>query len=321
MRPAGGVANNTGRRAVFSFRRAARLTFLLGDNVAFTEKLLSFQFTLAQGSFQGGGNSLTVEGLRATAKIIKSGGADMSTLEASIYGMTLSQMNQLTLVGINITQVGKNTIIVQAGDAETGMSTVFQGTITSAWMDGTTMPEVPFRVQANAALFEAVTPQTPTSVQGQADVAQMMSKIAQTLGLNFENNSVSAKLANPYFFGTGRTQALAIAQAAGIEWIIDNGTLAIWPPGQSRQGAATTVSKDTIMVGYPGFNQMGIVVKVLWVNTLEYGMTIQVQSDITPACGTWVIYSMDYDLSSQLPHGPWFCTLSACQTGQSQMVS
>jgi hypothetical protein len=280
--------------------------------MAFTQKNLSFSFSLANGNFGGGGNSLTISGLRATAKIAKVGGADMSSLEAEIYGMTLSQMNQLTTFGTQFAQVGMNSITVQAGDLGGQMSTVFVGTIQTAWMDATGMPQVAFRVQANAGLVQAVqTPSPPTSVQGQGDVAQMMSNLAQQMGLQFENNNVNVKLANPYFPGSLRTQALQIARAAGCEWIIDNGTLAIWPTGTARQGGGTLISKDTILVGYPGFNSQGIVVNTLFDPTITYGAAIQVQSDVTPACGTWYVYTLDYDLACQTPHGPWFVTISA----------
>ncbi|MGC2092124.1 MAG: hypothetical protein WA648_02915 [Methylocella sp.] len=69
---------------------------------ALTQKLLTFQFTLASGNFQsstgGSGNSITLSGLRCEAKILKSGGAGLSSLEGAIYGMTLSQMNQLNQI-------------------------------------------------------------------------------------------------------------------------------------------------------------------------------------------------------------------------------
>jgi hypothetical protein len=285
--------------------------------LALTQKLLTFQFNLANGNFGSGGNAMTISGLRATAKISKAGSAGMSQVEAAIYGMTLSQMNQLTTFGLNITQTGKNSLIVQAGESGGSLSTVFQGTIIEAWMDASGMPDVVFRVFANAGSIEAVqTPSPPTSVKGQADVAKMMSSLASTLGLTFENNNVNVQLANPYFPGSLRTQALQIAKAAGIEWIIDNGTLAIWPAGKARQGGGTLISKDTILVGYPGFNSKGVVLKTLFDPTLKYGAPIQVQSDITPACGTWTIYSMDYNLASMVPNGPWFCIISAMQQNQ-----
>jgi hypothetical protein len=139
----------------------------------------------------------------------------------------------------------------------------------------------------------------------------MLSNLAKLAGLNFENNGVNVKLSNPYFAGSARTQILQICEAANIGHIIDNNTLAIWPAGQPRGGATAMISKDTILVGYPGFNSQGVVVKCLWDPSIVPMGKIQVQSDITPANGPWTIYAMDYDMASMMPGGPWFVTLSA----------
>lgn len=62
--------------------------------MAFAQKLLTATISLVNGSFAGGGNSLTLSGLRMSAKIRNSGGLSQSFLEElAIYGMSLSEMN------------------------------------------------------------------------------------------------------------------------------------------------------------------------------------------------------------------------------------
>jgi len=286
--------------------------------MSFTQKLINVSFSMGTGSFGGGtssGNTVNLTGLRISCKISKAGGYDMGLLDCAIYGMKLSDMNQLSCVGTQQTNQGKNSITVQAGDAVSGMSTVFVGTITLAFVDAQSMPEVCFRVTAQAGAIEAVMPSTPTSINGTGDVATMMGQIASSLGLKFENNGVNVKLSNPYHAFSYRDQAQSIAEAAGIEWIIDNGTLAIWNPGQARQGASTTISKTTGMVGYPAFNQAGIIVTTQFQGTIQFGTSITVQSDLTPACGSWVITNLEYELDAMIPHGKWFVVINACRIG------
>ena len=151
------------------------------------------------------------------------------------------------------TQTRQNVIEIAAGDIESGMSTVFRGTITSGFADFTGAPDVVFHVVAHIGGIEVMVPIAPTSFKGGADVATIMAGLAMQMGLNFENNGVKVQLSNPYFPGTGRTQAQACAEHAGIEWIIDNGTLAIWYPGQARGGVASLLSPSTGMVGYPAY--------------------------------------------------------------------
>ena len=284
--------------------------------MAFTQKFIEVDFSLAQGLFQGGGNSYTASGLRITAEIIKAGGVSMGGANLAIYGLPLSVMNQLSTYGMVLTLTGKNSVTVKAGDLGGALTTVFQGTIASASMDGQAQPEVAFRVEAYAGAYENAKPVQPTTQPGSQDVATLMGKIAQSAGLQFENNGVNVKIQNPYFPGTAVQQMHALAEAARIERVIDNGTLAIWPPGQSRQGGKTIISPQTGLVAYPLFNSQGVVVRTLWQPTITYGQTIAIQSEIQPACGDWVIYKLEYALDAQTPKGRWFCDVWAARPGQ-----
>ena len=284
--------------------------------MAFTRKVIEVDFSLAQGVFAGGGNTHNVSGMRVSANIVKAGGASFGDALLAIYGLPLSTMNALSTFGNAIILTGRNRITVKAGEEGGVLTTVFEGTIKTAYMDGQAQPNVPFRVEANVVAFEIVQPIPPTSMPGTQKIADLMESVAKTMGLGFENNGVMASITNPYFANTGPSQILQMAEAAGIEHIIDNGTLAIWPARGQRQGDGATISPTTGLVGYPRFNSMGIELVTLWQPSLEYGKTINVESSITPACGKWVIYRLEYDLESETPNGKWFCTLMASKPGQ-----
>ena len=279
--------------------------------MTFATKYIEVDFSMAQGVFQGGSSSYTASGLRVSAQIVKAGGLSFGAASLAIYGLPLSVMNQLGTFGNPLTLLGRNTVTVKAGDDPSALTTVFTGTIFNAYMDGQMQPQVPFRVEAQTLAYEAAVPVPVISQPGSVDVASTMGQIAASMGLSFENNGVNVKITNPYLAGTATQQMHALAKAAGIEQVVDNGTLAIWKPGSSRQGAATTISPDTGLVGYPRFNSQGIDITTLWQPTLAYGQQIQVQSSITPACGTWIIYRLEYDLESQTPNGKWFCNILA----------
>jgi len=286
--------------------------------VAFVERAINVTFKLGQGQFGGSGaDTVTLSGLRVSSKIIKAGGPSMGTAQLQVYGMTLSQMNKLSTLGMQITLQRKNTLLVEAGDADVGMATVFVGTIYNAWVDMQGAPEVPFHVEAHVGLFEAIAPAKPSSFTGSADVATIMSGLATQMGLKFENNGVSIKLANPYFWGSARDQAMACAEAAGLRssWIIDNGTLAIWNPGQPRGQQVPLISADTGMELSPTYTSKGIMVKTLFNPSIGYGSKIKVESSLTPANGEWVVYSLDHDLDAKFPGGQWHSTIGAARPG------
>jgi len=282
--------------------------------MSFVERTITVQFDLANGQFEGGGNTATVTGLRCVCHVTATGGPSQSVMDLTIYGMPLSVMNQLSTVGTQYAQRSQNGITVLAGDAD-GESVVFDGVIFNAFVDALDMPDACFRVVATPGAYQAVVPAAPLSISGSADAAGMMSKLASQMGLQFENNGVSVKLANPYYAGTPWGQALAIAADGNFNMVVDRGVLVITPLGKPRAGDAVLISPDTGMVGYPAFVQNNIVVTSVFDPAVKNQGTIEVKSALTPANGQWQVRKLDYELESQRPHGRWFMTIEANPLG------
>ncbi len=297
------------------------------------ERLLTVSFTLSTGTFQESGtNTLTVSGLRTSARINKAGTPNYSSLDLAIWGLTLSEMNQLSTLGmyINSQNVPKDTIAVRAGDSKT-MSTAFIGTIANCYLDAASAPDVPLRIQAFTGMAENAAPAASTTFNGPVDVAVVMKALADQMGLGFENNGIHRTLTNPYLWGSAWQQADQAAEATGILWNIvdDRGspTLAIWPRGGFRgfaQGLgiaggagnfpnrATSTSIPVIapppdggMIGYPTFSRFGLSVRTEYSPALAQGFVVQVKSSLSPANKRWSIYSLDHWLESKMPNGKW----------------
>jgi hypothetical protein len=285
--------------------------------MTFSQRAIDLTFQLGTGSFgETGSNTVTVSGLRVSAKITKAGGRSMSSAQLRIYGMTRSVMNSLSTLGMVATLQRRNTVTVQAGDVGPQMATAFIGTIVNGYIDFQSMPEVAFQVEAYSGVIEAVKPIPPSSFPGTADVALIMQGLARQAGLNFENNGVTTKLTNEYFAGSAREQMLACAEHANIEWLIDNGTLAIWPKNGKRRTGTAVVSPQTGLVGYPSYTSKGISLRTLFNSTIRLGDAIEVRSDLKEACGAWNVFNLDHDIEAQVPHGQWFSTMNAARPGQ-----
>lgn len=284
--------------------------------MAFVERLLNVTFTLGEGSFGAdGSNNVTIEGLRILARVNKAGGPSMGTCQMAIFGMTRSQMNKLSTLGMAIQLVRRNTVLLQAGDKDAGMATVFQGTITNAWADFQGQPEVAFQVESHTALLQAVKPVPSSSYPQPTDVAVIMSSLAAQMQLKFENSGVTGKLPISYFYGSARDQAHKVAEAANIEMILDDQIMAIWPKGGSRGGLIPLISKETGMIGYPAYTSKGIMVKTVYNPSVGFGQKIKVQSTLDPANGEWVVYGLDHNLESNAPRGAWDTTIQAARPG------
>ena len=283
--------------------------------MAFTHKYLKFDFALSQGNFQGGGNKASVVGLRSSASIVKAGGLSQGALQFAIYGLTLSTMNQLSTYGQVYTLIGRNTVTVSAGDDPDALSVVFVGNITSAFMDGNAQPQVAFRGEAFVTGDIAVMPTPTTTMPGSIDAAGMLQLLAQQSNLKFENNGVTTKITNPHYSGAALQQIEAICTDAKCEHVVDNGTLAIWPSSGSRSGS-TEISPQTGLVGYPAFNAQGVVFRTLFDPTLTYGAAVELQSELTPACGSWIIHHLVYELETETAKGNWFVDVQAHRPGE-----
>ncbi len=305
--------------------------------MSFTKKILTFTFVLvpnvpSPGSapsvpkeFQTGSNTVTLSGLRATVNILKAAFPQMPTAQIAIFGMTKSQMNQLSTLGQRIFLQPMNRVIVAAGDADHKPATIFSGNINNAWIDFNAMPDVAFRVDAFTGLAQSVIPQDPTSVDGTADVVTILSSLANAGNMTFENNGVEGiQVKTLYEYGDIRTQIMRICGQVANQMgcLIDDGnaasdTLAIWPlpNGFRKTGQVPIIAPppEGSMIGYPSFLPNAVSLRTQFNPNIGIAKQIQVKSSILANGNptTWVTYGIDHALDTMFPHGKWETTIQA----------
>lgn len=271
-------------------------------------------------TFSGGSSPVTFNGrgkyaLRTSARIQHAGGVNVGALQLELRGLSLSHIQQLSTFGTRSRPDLNYQITVNAGDDINGMSTVFEGGIKQAWADMKAMPDVPFFVIASMGGLAQTMRAPPSSFEGSTPVQTILKPLAGMSGLAFQDNGVQSVLASPYFWGSPWKQMKEIIGAAGIEGVIDNGTLAIWPKSGYRAGNSLFISPQTGLRDYPSFTQYGVQVRTEFRRAVEYGGQMTIQSDIKNACGNWCIIRIDYDLQANTPHGSWYAILDGSQLG------
>ncbi len=186
--------------------------------MALERRSLEFTFALGKGSFGGSGfNTLSVTDVRAIARISNAGGAMSPQFDATINGLTLSQMNQLTTLGSTDQTIRYNSIEIKAGTRGQKMAVVFTGTIRKAWFDGTAAPEVGFRMQGDTMSFDAVKPVDALSYKGSANTVDMLQTIADRMKVKFENNGVKGvMLTDQNLPRSSREMILTILKAGNL---------------------------------------------------------------------------------------------------------
>lgn len=280
--------------------------------MAFLRRKIDVVLQFGQGAFGDDGfDQVDLSGLRVSANISKAGDPGFSTATIRLWGLTSSLMNRATTLGKPLQYFRNNVISLLAGDDETGMSLVFNGTIQTAYQDFNGAPDASLNITAFIGLIDQNRPVPPFSAKGGADAVTILSGLATQMGLNFENNGVTGQLSNPYFPGTARSQVEACCRAINCYWIIDNNALAVWPKGGKRGGLVPRINKASGLVGYPQYTSAGIGLRTLFNPGINYGAEIQLESEIKPADGTWIVNKLAYALEAEMPDGAWFTDLEA----------
>lgn len=280
--------------------------------MSFIKRVLEARFTLAYGGFAGTTNdtlklnTLDLKNLRISSKMVNAGGAAMGELQLGIYGMTASQMKTLSTLGMRIQQVPiHNTVTLLAGDADSGLSVVFEGGIQSAFADLEAMPNALMRVVAKSGIPQAVTAAPSTSYRGAINVSQVLAGMAVGAGMAFENSGgVDVVIPNQYYHGTVRNQIKRCCNNAGIGWTIENNTLIIWPQNGARGTPIPLVTPDTGLIGYPAYTATGIRFKSIFNPAIKFRGKIKVISDQVPE-SIWTVYKLGHDLDADVVHGKW----------------
>lgn len=273
--------------------------------MSFIKRRVKVDFDINQDQFSNGTNTLSLEGLRCIASINNANGYSLGELSLRIYGMDINDMNKLTNMGKLYMAARNYQVSVSAGDDVSGLTIIFTGTIYSARIIYD-QPNVALEVSSTAGFFEKLVPVPAFSQQGSIDV---VSAIQAVLPSNFtlvNNQSVQAKISNPYYPGTATNQIKAICADAGINCDIRNNTVYIWPPGSSVDNSPVSITPDNGLVGYPTYESNGIVVQSEFNPNIVNGKTVNIVSDAVGVTGAWVATVVNHEVSAEYPGGPWF---------------
>lgn len=270
--------------------------------MSYQRRDLTVQITLAQGTFdEQSGNILTLKNMKCECSISAYGGISGTSLNMSLYGLSLDKMAKLTSKAQRYIDQPQNLIKVMAND-----ETVFLGTITSARINLNQMPDAPIEMVANAVGYERTLPCTPTSINGTTSVASMVQAIANKVGLKFVNIDVDAKATNEHAQGNAIQQIQYLAQAYDFIDDIDVGTVFIYKSQSTIDGIIPHVSPENGLLGYPIFYDMGINFRCVFSSALRVGRKVNLQTSLPHGSGEYLItHGTTHYLSSNMDGGLW----------------
>ena len=282
--------------------------------MSFVKRIIQVTFIKHVGGFTGSGgkNKLVVTGLRCGVDISQPGLPGMGLLQMGIWGLTLSQINDLSTLGLTIIAENKNKVQVDVGDSSsTQLNTVFTGTIYQCWGDFTQQQDACMRVAAQVGMDATTQPANPTSASGPVDPVVLLQTLCDQIPLSFVNQGVGGiRITDPYLPSNPLEQIKALLTQASINGVIENGTLYIWPKSGYRTAPnIPEIGAGSGMVGYPTYNPTGINVRCEYNPSIMFGSLVTVKSSLAGTGNKWKVIGLSHNLQCETPGGAWFTDL------------
>ena len=267
------------------------------------QKTIRTTIILAEGEFEDGTNTRIIEGLATTVDVTKNGLPEKNTAKIKIANLAMSDMEQMTFLAFRPLQNRKNKIMVEAGNQGEELSMVFKGDITSSFPDFSSAPDIFFHIEAMTAGWSLCMNTSPTSVDGEMPVSQLMQKWATEAGFGLINNGITASVQNSTYNGSPIEQAQQCADEVGIELLIDdeNFTIQSW---DNPRGDAVLLNPQSGLIGYPSFNNDGISARCFYDPKLKLGGQVKIESIVPRASGYWKLTKLTHALTAYT-NGAW----------------
>lgn len=271
----------------------------------FSVKTVRITIQLRKGEFDGGGNTVIIEGLPVSVTVTKQGGEAKNKASVTVDNLKLETATQLTTLAFKRLETYNNVIQIDAGSQGAELSTIFIGEITSA------VPvmgdnKLSLKIEALAGYYPALIPSTPTSVQENTTVEKLMKQFADEAGYSFENKGITARVANSVFVGSPIAKAKTLARQADVDLLIDDNKFIIQPFEAPKEGQIPLLSKGTGLIGYPSFSNEGINCKSVFNDKLKVGSYFKLESVLPHASGEWQITKVEHRLETYTPNsGTW----------------
>lgn len=275
-------------------------------SLSFTEKQLVVTILLD-------GEQMSFPGFAMTVHIQKQGAPELPRANVQIFGLSEAKLAQLTLLSFDGLSLRPNRIQIMAGDSESGMSICFEGEITNSAPDFNAAPSPVLNIEAITAAYPKLLPQSPVSISGSQAVEDLMESLASEAGLTFRNEGVSTSLSNCTINGDPISKMQWVADTIGADLIFDDKEVILVPRDGTRGQllTVTAINPQTGQIGYPSFDSMGIRCSCFFRPDLMVAGYCRIESSLPRASGVWKIYSVDHDLSANLPSGgPWTSTIA-----------
>ena len=285
---------------------------------SYTEKKIRLTVTRGQGVFASSKtNTIVFEGLRIQFQGLMAQGTEEGTGQmkstTAVFGLPESDMNDLYFVGDPGELAAPfSSMLVEAGDDETGMMFVHHGQIINAAQDFNAQPDAAFVIDTQAGYDMQTTLIGPSSYDKGVPVSVVLKDMAKRAALNYVDQGIQdGPTTGVYEAHAARDQIAAICTHYNIGSQIEGGTLYVWDKKAGRSGEIPTISAQTGLMGYPVRRSNQVSFRCLFNPKVRYNGPVRLDSIITQVNGLWFPSMVQVTLQSQTPGGFWMMDVAA----------
>lgn len=228
---------------------------------------------------------------------IRSEGAPSSTsAKITVANMVPEDIELLTTLNFKPNTYLKNTAAIFAG-YDNQLQQVFSGTIIKG--SGRYGVENVYECEAVSGFWEQKKTMPMLANKGTIDALQLMKEICGEIKYKFVDNVAGKKLlTNPVLTGSAIDRLNYIAKATGILLDINNETVTVYETGSAKSNTVILLNAESGMIGYPSFDENGIIVRSYFNPNIKNGILLKVESEVKNANGTWRIITVNTQLQN-----------------------
>ena len=271
--------------------------------MSFTEKKIETRIKLNIGAYKSGDNVKIITGLPTEVNISQAGFPSLDQAKISIFGINQEDLESLTFLSFKTLYYTRNEIEVYAGDDE-GMSLVFQGDIINSKPDYNSAPDVPLVIDAISGYYQGLSAVPPYTFKGSIPTSNIIEELCQQMGYTFVNEGETKKAVNPYLKGSPIQKIMQLAKSYNLDVNLTGKTVTLRKSDGNRRLIAS-INKDSGLIGYPEFTNMGLKLNCEFMPELKIGDEIEVKSIVPKASGRWRIFSLNHSIGVHLDGAPW----------------
>ncbi|TQI80002.1 hypothetical protein FHU10_5147 [Serratia fonticola] len=188
-------------------------------------------------------------------------------------------------------------IILYAGRQSYGTFKVFEGDITQS--SPSQPPDIGLTIKARTGSF-FMTDILSTGYAATVPLEKVAADTAKSMDLTLDFQASDKNISNYSYTGAKLKQVDKLAEAGNYNVYVDDDRLVVKNADTPLTNAATTLNKNTGMIGMPEVTEEGVKVKYLLDPESRPGGKLTIESDLNPAAnGTFVIFKLSYDISNR----------------------